>query len=107
MHHSDGPMERLDYKNGSLVKREVLSGTALPLVVARNGDVLVKALGKTTLRQKREDIHQPTRLPALGPPQLIRRVADDIDLSAPPLRPRSASRASGHPISPRLPLTCR
>lgn len=109
MHHCDGTMERLDYKNGLLMKREVVNNNALPLVVTRTGDTMVETLGKTMLRQQREDIHQPARLPSLGPQRLINRDAEGMDLSAPPLRPRSASRLPANPIrdTPRLPLTCR
>lgn len=109
MHHSDGTMERLEYKNGLLMKREIVRNNALPMVVSRTGDTMVETLGKTTLRQWREDVHQPARLPALKPQRLITRVSDGIDLSAPPLRPRSASRMTANAISdvPRLPLTCR
>lgn len=107
MHNQDGTTERLDYKHGLLVTREVVETKSLPMVAARSGSTVVMSLGRTTVRQWREDVHKPIRLPSLKPSKkLIGRVSDDIDLSAPPLRPRSPSRTSVASFA-RAPLTCR
>lgn len=108
MHHNNGICERVEYKNGSLMRREVCKQTGLPVVAAKIGSTTVTCLGKASVRQKREDVHQPTGLPSLQRSKnLIGRVADEMNLTVPRLRPRSASTRCASGAEVKLPLTVR
>lgn len=87
LYSSDGSRERQWYSGGLLVKREVLPPGAVPKTASRRGVVG----GKVLLGQLRDEMHKPTVLPK---PQaskyLIRRETAGLDLSAPPLKPKTA-----------------
>mmetsp|Transcript_140643 Transcript_140643/g.262391 ORF Transcript_140643/g.262391 Transcript_140643/m.262391 type:complete len:633 (+) Transcript_140643:165-2063(+) len=116
MHHASGVVERKDYKHGVLMTREVCEKTGLPMVAAKIGPTTVTCLGKASIRQKRDDIHQPAALPTLPDAKLIGRHADDLNLTAPRLRPltsytglntyRAATQSVSHGTM-KLPLTSR
>eukprot|EP00929_Paragymnodinium_shiwhaense_P101949 TRINITY_DN6514_c0_g1_i1.p1 TRINITY_DN6514_c0_g1~~TRINITY_DN6514_c0_g1_i1.p1 ORF type:complete len:325 (+),score=57.80 TRINITY_DN6514_c0_g1_i1:120-1094(+) len=90
MYGSDGSRERQAYNAGILVKREVLPPGLAPKTGTRR-DMLTLSKANVVLGQTRDDMHRPTRLAA---PQvskyLIRRETAGLDLSAPPLKPRTA-----------------
>jgi len=92
MHNQDGTTERLQYNAGLLMSRAVMQTESLPVMHTRAGEPIILSLGKATLRQKREDIHKPTKLPQLVTSKklIARPTCDGYDLSAPPLRPLSA-----------------
>jgi hypothetical protein len=108
MYHQDGTTEKLQYKDGLLMSRHVIQTESLPIVDTRSGRALV--VGKSTLRQMREEVHKPTQLPRLQTSgKLIARTYDGIDLSAPPLRPLSERRLDESYTSqiPQMPFTVR
>lgn len=88
---SDGSRERQLYSNGILVKREVLPDSAIPKKgIARRGH----AGGKVLYGQSRDQMHRPTMLGKSDMSKyLIKRQTDGYDLSAPPLKPRTAPAA--------------
>lgn len=89
----DGQRERHCYSSGLLMKREVLPPGAPPKNATR---AQLAARRKTIFGQTREDMHKPTVLPRLQPSKyLIHRETAGIDLSAPMLRPKTASAQVG------------
>jgi len=83
---SDGTRERLVYNTGLLMKREIMTPGAAPRAGRRN-----LLGGKVLMDQERGETHKPILLPK---PQtsrfLIRRDSAGVDLSAPPLKPKTA-----------------
>jgi len=110
MHNRDGTSERLLYKEGFLMSRQVVHTEMLPAMCTRSGNKIYvsRESGKGSVQQKREEVHKPTQLPSLRPSNnLISRSCQGLDLSAPPLRPRSASRLKDTYHLEKLPLTAR
>lgn len=89
----DGQRERQWHCGGLLMKREVLPPGAPPKNATR---AQLAARRKTIFGQTRDDMHKPTVLPRLQPSKyLIHRETAGIDLSAPMLRPKTASTQVG------------
>jgi len=87
LYSNGGSRERHVYKNGFLVKREVLADGAAPEPGSRR-DIFDR---KVVLGQERADMIRATQLPAGAPsPRLIRRETHGLDLSVPPLKPKTA-----------------
>lgn len=88
---SDGSRERQWYSSGLLMKREVLPpGPHRGAHSRRNFTG-----GKVLLGQTRDDMHKPTMLPKPQPSKyLIRRETAGMDLTAPPLRPKTSAALS-------------
>lgn len=88
LYSCDGQRERQVHSSGLLMKREVLPPGVAPKTASRR----VLLGGKVVLGQTRDDMHKPTVLPRQQPSKyLIRRETAGRDLSAPPLRPKTAS----------------
>lgn len=89
LYSSDGSRERQWHSSGLLMKREVLPPGLAPKK-ARRG--VITGGSKVLLGQTRDDMHKPTVLPKPQPSKyLIRRETAGRDLSAPPLRPKTAA----------------
>merc|ERR1719326_1868066 len=85
---TDGYRERQWHSSGLLMKREVLPPSGARKTQSRRANLNTKVL----LGQTRDDMHKPTQLPRPQPSKyLIRRETAGRDLSAPPLRPKTAS----------------
>lgn len=80
--------ERQWHSSGLLMKREVLPPGEAPKTHSRRAVLS----GKSIMGQTRDDMHKPTQLSRPQPSKyLIRRETAGTDLSAPPLRPKTAS----------------
>jgi len=91
-HSGDGERERQWHSSGLLMKREVLPAGAAPKNTSRRA----AAKAKIVWGQSRDDMHKPTMLPRPQPSKyLIRRETFGMDLSAPLLRPKTASTQAG------------
>lgn len=88
----DGKREKQWHSSGLLMKREVI-----PMGVALTESSRRAAAKKGLIEgQSRDDMHKPTVLPRPQPSKyLIRRETAGMDLSAPLLRPRTASTQAG------------
>jgi len=90
---SDGSRERQWHSSGLLMKREVLPPGTAPRKSTRHG-VPANTAGqrnKILLGQSRDEMHKPTLLPKPQPSKyLMRRETAGRDLSAPPVRPKTA-----------------
>jgi len=87
MYSTDGTKEQHIYSGGLLLKREILPQGHMPMFVARRELLVAKAV----LGQTRSEMHRPTVLNKPQPSKyLIRRETASMDLSAPPLKPRTA-----------------
>jgi hypothetical protein len=88
LYGNDGHRERQWHSAGLLMKREVLPKTNAPKIHTKRALLS----GKVVFGQTRDDMHKPTQLPRPQPSKyLIRRATAGMDLSAPPLRPKTAS----------------
>mmetsp|Transcript_58877 Transcript_58877/g.164471 ORF Transcript_58877/g.164471 Transcript_58877/m.164471 type:complete len:307 (+) Transcript_58877:67-987(+) len=98
MYGCDGSRERQFYSSGLLMKREVLPPGAKPQHSSRR-DIVTP--GKVLVGQTRDNMHLPT---VLAKPRvskyLIRRETAGMDLSAPPLKPKTAPAHSSAPGGP-------
>jgi len=82
-----GSRERQWYTNGLLTRREVLPNGPPPKPGSRRDF----AGGRVVFNQTRTEMEQPARLASATPSKyLIRRETADINLSAPPLKPKTA-----------------
>jgi len=94
-HSGDGQREKQWHSSGLLMKREVLPAGAAPKTSRR-----ASAKAKIVWGQSRDDMHKPTVLPRPQPSKyLIRRETFGMDLSAPMLRPKTASTQAQGPDS--------
>jgi len=94
----DGQRERQWHSRGLLMRREVLAPGSAPKNASRRQLAARQAL---IWGQSRDDMHKPTVLPRPEPSKyLIRRETANMDLSAPMLRPRTASTQVGMAQSP-------
>jgi len=84
---ADGLRERRLYSRGFLVKRERLTGAAPPKLGSRRDFIGSRVIAD----QLRSEMLKPTRLAKTAPSTfLIRRETFGMDLSVPPLRPKTA-----------------
>eukprot|EP00927_Polykrikos_kofoidii_P066417 TRINITY_DN62012_c0_g1_i1.p1 TRINITY_DN62012_c0_g1~~TRINITY_DN62012_c0_g1_i1.p1 ORF type:complete len:299 (+),score=28.42 TRINITY_DN62012_c0_g1_i1:106-1002(+) len=89
LYGADGSRERHSYSNGSLIKREVLPKGSVTKADGRR-DVLTRN-AKVVMGQARDEMHRPTVLSKQTASRfLIRRETAGLDLSAPPLKPKTA-----------------
>lgn len=91
LYTSKGERERQTYVNGLLTKSESLQPGKAPSRAKRSGMVTAKAIST----QARDHMHRPVQLakPEVSR-HLIHRETEHMDLSAPPLKPRTAPASS-------------
>lgn len=90
MYGNDGSRERHGYSGGLLMKREVLPNARSTPGKGRQ-ELGASRHAKVLVGQTREAMHQPTALKKqLESKYLIRRETAGMDLSAPPLKPKTA-----------------
>lgn len=102
---ADGTRERMTYNNGLLMKREVLASGGTASVTSPSRRNHLQHRGNAVVDQAREDMIKPTVLskPIISK-HLIRRETDGLDLSAPPLKPRTAPAATTTKLQDSLDL---
>lgn len=100
LYSSDGSRERQWHSNGLLIKREMLpKGEAPKSDTAPRRAIISRPLWG----QARDDMHKPTTLPKPHPSKyLIRRETAGMDLSASPLRPKTALAGPGSGLDSAL-----
>mmetsp|Transcript_35257 Transcript_35257/g.77021 ORF Transcript_35257/g.77021 Transcript_35257/m.77021 type:complete len:310 (-) Transcript_35257:162-1091(-) len=93
LYNEDGSCEKRSYSDGMLMKREVLPPNARRrLSTLKRGSVLgsVHDTSKFRLSQTRDDMHRPALMPGQQISRyLIRREYEGLDLTAPPLKPKT------------------